>query len=30
VAPETPGLGIEWDADQLKARRKFAPIAVRG
>ena len=30
VAPETPGLGIEWDADQLKARRKFAPIVVRG
>jgi L-alanine-DL-glutamate epimerase-like enolase superfamily enzyme len=30
VAPETPGLGIEWNADQLKARRKFAPIVVRG
>lgn len=30
VAPETPGLGIEWDADQLKARRKFAPIVLRG
>ncbi len=30
VAPETPGLGIEWDADQLKARRKFAPLVLRG
>lgn len=29
-APETPGLGIEWDADQLKARRKFEPLVVRG
>jgi L-alanine-DL-glutamate epimerase-like enolase superfamily enzyme len=30
VAPETPGLGIEWDAEQLKARRKFEPLVVRG
>jgi L-alanine-DL-glutamate epimerase-like enolase superfamily enzyme len=30
VAPETPGLGIEWDAGQLKARRKFEPLVVRG
>lgn len=30
VAPETPGLGIEWDADQLKARRKFTPLVLRG
>ena len=29
VAPETPGLGIEWDPAQLKARRKFEPIVVR-
>ncbi|GAC1390903.1 MAG: mandelate racemase/muconate lactonizing enzyme family protein [Variovorax sp.] len=28
VAPETPGLGIEWDAAQLQARRKFDPIVV--
>lgn len=27
-APQTPGLGIEWDASQLKARRKFDPIVV--
>jgi L-alanine-DL-glutamate epimerase-like enolase superfamily enzyme len=30
VAPETPGLGIEWDVAQLKARRKFEPLVVRG
>jgi len=30
VAPETPGLGIEWDANQLKARRKFTPLVLRG
>lgn len=30
VAPETPGLGIEWDMAQLKARRKFDPLIVRG
>ncbi len=30
LAPETPGLGIEWDAGQLKARRKFEPLVVRG
>jgi L-alanine-DL-glutamate epimerase-like enolase superfamily enzyme len=30
VAPETPGLGIEWDPAQLKARRKFEPLIVRG
>lgn len=30
VAPETPGLGIEWDAAQLKSRRKFEPLVVRG
>ena len=30
VAPSTPGLGIEWDAAQLEARRKFAPLVVRG
>lgn len=27
-APQTPGLGIEWDVSQLKARRKFDPIVV--
>jgi L-alanine-DL-glutamate epimerase-like enolase superfamily enzyme len=30
VAPSTPGLGIEWDPAQLKARRKFEPLVVRG
>lgn len=30
VAPSTPGLGIEWDPAQLKARRKFEPLMVRG
>ncbi len=29
VAPETSGLGIEWDPAQLKARRKFSPLVVR-
>lgn len=29
VAPETSGIGIEWDTDQLKKRRKFDPIIVR-
>lgn len=28
LAPETPGLGIEWDLDQLKARRRFEPIVI--
>jgi L-alanine-DL-glutamate epimerase-like enolase superfamily enzyme len=28
LAPEAPGLGIEWDPAQLKARRKFDPIVV--
>ena len=28
LAPETPGLGIEWDADQLAARRRFEPIVI--
>ena len=27
--PDLPGIGIEWDADRLKARRKFDPIVVR-
>jgi L-alanine-DL-glutamate epimerase-like enolase superfamily enzyme len=28
LAPQTPGLGIEWDAERLKALRKFEPIVV--
>lgn len=30
VAPDTPGLGIEWDTDRLRAGCKFDPIVVRG
>jgi len=29
IAPETPGIGIEWDEAQLEKRRKFEPILVR-
>ncbi len=29
VAPESPGLGIDWDLARLKARRKFDPIVIR-
>ncbi|MCU0804297.1 MAG: mandelate racemase/muconate lactonizing enzyme family protein [Burkholderiales bacterium] len=29
VAPDAPGLGIEWDWQAIEARRKFAPIVVR-
>jgi L-alanine-DL-glutamate epimerase-like enolase superfamily enzyme len=28
VAPDAPGLGIEWDWQAIEARRKFAPIVV--
>ncbi len=28
LAPETLGLGIEWDVDQLAARRRFEPIVI--
>ena len=30
VAPETPGLGIEWDLGRLRTLHRFAPIVVRG
>ncbi len=29
VAPESPGIGIDWDAVQLKARRSFDPIVIQ-
>ena len=29
VAPETNGIGIEWDVERLAAQRKFDPIVVR-
>ncbi|QDL39115.1 mandelate racemase/muconate lactonizing enzyme family protein [Rhodoferax sediminis] len=29
LAPESPGIGIEWNSAQLKARRKFDPIVIR-
>ena len=29
VAPETNGIGIEWDAERLAGQRKFDPIVVR-
>jgi len=30
LAPGTPGLGIEWDAERLRAGYKFEPLVVRG
>ena len=29
VAPDAPGIGIEWDTDQLAKRRKFDAIVIR-
>lgn len=29
VAPESPGIGIDWDSAQLKARRTFNPIVIQ-